>query len=177
MRIIAGEFKGRRLKAPAGSSTRPTADRVREAVFSILGPVEDLRVLDLFAGSGALGIEALSRGAASADFVDSDPKAIDAIRANLALVGVDAPVHKRDALKFVSGAILQESTHFDLIFCDPPYSSAPALAGELSSLLPELISESARIVTESDKRNPLHLALPLELERSYGGTLIAVHRV
>lgn len=177
MRVIAGEFKGRRLKAPPGVGTRPTADRVREALFSILGPLDGLRVLDLFAGSGALGIEALSRGAESAEFVDSDPKAIEAIRANLALVGVESPVHRRDALRFLSGAILQESTHFDLVFCDPPYSSAPALAGELSTLLPELTSESARIVTESDKRNPLHLALPLELERSYGGTLIAVHRV
>ncbi len=175
MRIIAGEFKGRRITAPMGSETRPTGDRLREALFSILGPLEGLRVLDLFAGSGALGIESLSRGAGSAEFVDSDQRAITAIRANLELVGVRAPVHRRDAVRFLAGAILQESDHFDLVFCDPPYSSAPALAGELTRLLPGVISESARIVTESAKRNPLQLDLPLQLERTYGHTRIAIH--
>ncbi|MBA2342365.1 MAG: RsmD family RNA methyltransferase, partial [Thermoleophilaceae bacterium] len=84
MRIVAGEAKGRRLRAPAGRETRPTADRVREALFSILGSVEGLRVLDLFAGSGALGIEALSRGAARAVFTDNARPALDALRDNLA---------------------------------------------------------------------------------------------
>src|SRR2546423_12457906 len=98
MRVVAGAYRGRRIEAPRGRSTRPTSDRVREAVFSILGPIEGLRVLDLFAGSGALGIEALSRGAAAAVFVGSDPPAIVAGRRHLAAGGADAPVQPRPAL-------------------------------------------------------------------------------
>jgi 16S rRNA (guanine966-N2)-methyltransferase len=91
MRVIAGRFRGRRLTAPRGSGTRPTADRVREALFSMLGEIEGASVLDLFAGTGALGIEALSRGAASAVFVERDPAALAALRANLAALGLQTP--------------------------------------------------------------------------------------
>ena len=100
MRVIAGTYGGRRLQAPPGEATRPTSDRVREALFSILGDrVDGARVLDLFAGSGALGLEALSRGAASATFVDSAPAAIRAVRANLAALGAEAEVVRADALR------------------------------------------------------------------------------
>ena len=102
MRVVAGLYRGRRLQAPPGRSTRPTSDRVREALFSILGPaVEGARVLDLFAGSGALGIEALSRGAAEAVFVESDPRAAAAIRGNLKTLDASGRVHARDALALV----------------------------------------------------------------------------
>ncbi len=90
MRVIAGTHRGRRLRAPRGAATRPTADRVREAVFAIVGDCSGLAVLDLFAGSGAMGIEALSRGAASATFVDSDPRAAACVRANLAALDLTA---------------------------------------------------------------------------------------
>ncbi|HET8673276.1 MAG TPA: 16S rRNA (guanine(966)-N(2))-methyltransferase RsmD [Thermoleophilaceae bacterium] len=173
MRIVAGKFKGRRLSAPAGRATRPTADRVREALFSILGPLEGERVLDLFAGSGALGIEALSRGAAAAVFVDSEQRAVAAIRRNLDALGAEAAVHRRDALAFLRG---QHDGSFDLVFLDPPYSSASELAGALSELLPAALAEGARIVSESDKRTPLELTLPLVDERVYGDTRIAIHR-
>jgi 16S rRNA (guanine966-N2)-methyltransferase len=172
VRIVAGEFKGRRLHAPKGQRTRPTADRVREALFSILGPVDGLRVLDLFAGSGALGIEALSRGAGAATFVDSDPGAVEAIERNLAAVGVEAPVHKRDVLAFLA----DHDEHYDLVLIDPPYSSAGRLVGSLSERLPGVVTENARIVTESDKRAPLELDLSLDDERTYGDTRIAIHR-
>jgi 16S rRNA (guanine966-N2)-methyltransferase len=172
LRVVAGRYKGRRLRAPAGRATRPTADRVREALFSILGPVEGLGVLDLFAGSGALGIEALSRGAAAATFVDSDPRAVAAVRANLDAIGVDAPVHRRDALAFLA----RGDQTYDLVFLDPPYSSPARLAERLTELLPRALSDAARIVSESDKRNPLPLGLPLEDERTYGDTRIAIHR-
>ena len=172
MRVVAGECRGRRLAAPAGRRTRPTADRVREALFSILGPVDGLRVLDLFAGSGALGIEALSRGAAAAAFLDSDPRAVAAIRRNLASIGVSAPVHRRDALAFLRAT----GGRYDLVFLDPPYSSARSMAGPLSERLPQVVTESARIVSESHKRAPLELELPLEDERTYGDTRIAIHR-
>jgi 16S rRNA (guanine966-N2)-methyltransferase len=173
MRIVAGSFKGRRLRAPAGARTRPTADRVREALFSILGPLDGERVLDLFAGSGALGIEALSRGAAEAVFVDSDPRAVAAIRRNLEAIGVESAVRRRDALAYLRGA---DDGAFDLVFLDPPYSSASKLAGQLSELLPAVLSKNPRIVSESDKRNPLELTLPLIDERVYGDTRIAIHR-
>lgn len=172
MRVVAGAFKGRRLQAPRGRRTRPTADRVREALFAILGPLDGLRALDLFAGSGALGIEALSRGAAEAVFVDSDPRAVAAVRRNLAAVGADAAVVRRDALAFLGEA----PRAFDIVFLDPPYSSAHRLAGPLSERLPAVVTDNARIVSESDRRAPLEIALPLVEERVYGDTRIALHR-
>jgi 16S rRNA (guanine966-N2)-methyltransferase len=171
MRVVAGDFKGRRLYAPRGRGTRPTADRVREALFSILGDVSGLRVLDLFAGSGALGIEALSRGASEAVFVDRDPRAIAAIRRNLDAVGATAPVVQGYAIDFIG----QRQRGYDLVFVDPPYDSAHRLVGPLSERLPPLLTDDARIVTESDKRQPLLLDLPLIVERAYGDTRIAVH--
>jgi 16S rRNA (guanine966-N2)-methyltransferase len=171
MRIVAGQFKGRRLRMPRGAPTRPTADRVREALFSMLGDVTGARVLDLYAGSGALGIEALSRGAATAVFVERDPRAAAAIQANLDAVGAEADVSRVDALDFLK----RPMSPFDLVFCDPPYDSGPRIAGPLAERLPALLSDNARIVTESDKRNPLELPFPLIRERTYGDTRIAIH--
>jgi len=172
MRVVAGAFKGRRLHAPRGSGTRPTADRVREALFSMLGDVSGARVLDLYAGSGALGIEALSRGAASAIFVERDPRAVSALRRNLEAVGSEAEVRRQDALRFLASA----RGTFGVVFLDPPYDAAVRLAEPLSERLPAVLGEEARIVTESDKRAPLELSLPLERERVYGDTRIAIHR-
>jgi 16S rRNA (guanine966-N2)-methyltransferase len=171
VRVVAGEFRGRRLAAPRGTRTRPTADRVREALFSMLGDMSGARVLDLYAGSGALGIEALSRGADSAVFVERDPRAVAAIERNLESLGLEQEVLRQDAVRFLARA---EGT-FDLVFCDPPYDSASRLAGPLAEHLPALTSEHARIVTESDKRTPLDLPLPLLTERTYGDTRIAIH--
>jgi 16S rRNA (guanine966-N2)-methyltransferase len=172
MRIVAGTYGGRRITAPAGRSTRPTSDRVREALFSILGSVEGLRVLDLFAGSGALGIEALSRGAVEAVFVDSDPRAVQAIEQNVANLGAAGRVTRRDALAWLKAG---DGT-FDLVFVDPPYSSARQMGARLDELLPPLLTETSLTVTESDKRDPLMLAMPLIDERTYGDTRIAIHR-
>ena len=171
MRVVAGEFKGRRLRAPRGLRTRPTADRVREALFSILGDVSGARVLDLYAGSGALGIEALSRGAASAVFVERDARAASAIRDNLRALELDQAVRRQDALRFLAA---NEGT-FDLVFCDPPYDSVPRIAEPLAERLPVLLTQGARIVTESDKRMPLELPFELLAERTYGDTRIAIH--
>jgi 16S rRNA (guanine966-N2)-methyltransferase len=169
--VVAGRFKGRTLHAPPGQGTRPTSDKVREAIFSVLGDIEGLDVLDLFAGSGALGIEALSRGAHSAVFVDSDEKAVTVIRRNLEGVGVEAPVQRRDVLRYLTAV----EGRFELVFVDPPYSSAPRMGESLSRLLPAVLSKDAVIVTESDKRAPLQLELPLEFERDYGDTRIRIH--
>jgi 16S rRNA (guanine966-N2)-methyltransferase len=171
VRVVAGDFKGRRLHAPRGARTRPTADRVREALFSMLGDVSGARVLDLYAGSGALGIEALSRGAESAVFVERDQQALAALRRNLEAVGAAADVRRQDVLRFLARP---EGT-FDLVFCDPPYDVAPRAAVALADALPGITEANARIVTESDKRNPLELPLPLLVERAYGDTRIAIH--
>lgn len=137
----------------------------------MLADVADARVLDLYAGSGALGIEALSRGARSALFVERDPGAAATIERNLELVGAEAEVRREDALRFLS----RSPGTFDLVFCDPPYDSGPRIAGRLAESLPALLSENARIVTESHKRNPIELPLPLITERAYGDTRIAIH--
>jgi 16S rRNA (guanine966-N2)-methyltransferase len=173
MRVVAGRFGGRRIDAPRGRDTRPTSDRVREALFSILGPaVEGARVLDLYAGSGALGIEALSRGASSATFVDSAPRAVAAVRRNLESLGAEAAVERSDAVSYLKRA----GGQFDLVFLDPPYSSAARQAQELSERLPAVLAMDYVIVTESDKRAPLELDFPLADERVYGDTRIAIHR-
>ena len=175
MRVVAGLYGGRRLVAPAGSATRPTSDRVREALFSVLGnSVQGARVLDLYAGSGALGIEALSRGAASAVFVDQAPKAIAAIRANLEALGIEAPVHRMQARAALRPPPTAASA-YDLVFLDPPYRRAAGLGRELSEALPAVLAAGARVVSESDRRDPLELAFPLADERRYGDTIIRIH--
>ena len=128
MRIIAGEWRGRRLQSPPGLETRPTADRVRETLFSMLasrlGSFEGLRVADLFAGSGALGLEALSRGAAFACFVENDPKAATAIRGNAG----DLKALERVQILGGSALTLPRSEPFDLVFADPPYAPGSGTA-------------------------------------------------
>jgi 16S rRNA (guanine966-N2)-methyltransferase len=125
VRIIAGEFKGRRIKTPAGDRTRPTAGRVREAWFSILqAEIPGARVLDLFAGSGALGLEALSRGAVAVDFVEKHGLALEVLRANIATLGVEdrVKIHRTDALRFAE----RVTAPYDVAFADPPYASGDA---------------------------------------------------
>ena len=176
MRVVSGTYKGHRLVAPKRASTRPTADRVREALFSLLGSVEGAHVLDLYAGSGALGIEALSRGAADATFVDSDAAAVRAVRQNLAHVGVEqARVVRAGAGPFLKGAA-RRGERWDLAFCDPPYRLAHRLGRDLEALLPPVLDQEARIVCESSTRQPLHLGLPIVTERRYGDTLICIYR-
>ncbi len=175
MRIVAGTLGGRRIAAPAGSATRPTGDRVREALFSVLGAaVQDARVLDLFAGSGALGLEAISRGAACAVFVDSSQRAVAAVRANLATLGIEADVRRMDARTALRTASARGEA-YDLVFLDPPYRRAAGLGRELSEAIPALLAPGARVVTESDRRAPLELGLPCTDERRYGDTLIRIH--
>ncbi len=164
------------LRAPKGTATRPTSDRVREALFSILGSVDGAEVLDLFAGSGALGIEALSRGAAGATFVDSAAGAVAAVRDNLEQLGLDAVVLRMPALRALTCTPVAER-QYDLVFLDPPYRLASSLSRGLSTTLPPILSREARVVVESDRRSPLTLDLPLLRERQYGDTLIRVHVV
>jgi 16S rRNA (guanine966-N2)-methyltransferase len=179
MRIISGQLGGRRLHAPAGDATRPTSDRVREAVFNILGPPPDgTAVLDLFAGSGAMGLEALSRGAARATFVDRGRPALAALRANIAALGVDdrARVIAADAVTYLRSA---PELGARWVFIDPPYRSD--LAAQVLDLLggaPRLLAERASIVVEHDRRNPpldRHGSLIRTDSRRYGDTVIAFY--
>lgn len=143
MRIIAGAAKGRRLVGPKGSGTRPMMDRAKEAIFSSLGPrVVDATVLDLYAGSGSLGLEALSRGAADAVFVERSRIALEALRTNVAAVDLGGSVVARDVEVF-----LADSTDtFDMAFVDPPYALAlPSVANVLGLLAPRL-AEGAVVI-------------------------------
>jgi 16S rRNA (guanine966-N2)-methyltransferase len=165
IRIIAGEFKGRRLQTPKTDTVRPTADRVREAWFSILQrPVRGARVLDLFAGSGALGLEALSRGATTADFVERHRLALATLKANIKTLKVDdrAAVHTADALRFA------EHLHpgqYDVAFADPPY------AGEHAARLVALfrVNPFARIISIE---HPADQPIPGDDTRRYGDTAV-----
>jgi 16S rRNA (guanine966-N2)-methyltransferase len=177
VRVVAGRFGGRRLHAPPGRATRPTSDRVREALFSTLGPVDGAAVLDLFAGSGALGIEALSRGAARAVLVERDARAAGVIRANLDALGLgagEAVVLRMPVQRALRDARERGDT-YDLVLLDPPYRIAPALGRELSQALSAVLAPDGRIVAESDRRAPLELSLPAVHERRYGDTLIRIH--
>ena len=180
MRITGGEFASRVLRVPK-RDVRPTTDRVREALFSMLahrGALAGARVLDAFAGSGALGLEALSRGAASAVFVEKSRDAAETLAGNISALGVDARarVVVRDAasaLRSLAGA----GESFDLCFLDPPYASS--LAADTLAILAGsgLLSERALVVAESDRRHaPGPIAgLALALERRYGDTLISFY--
>jgi 16S rRNA (guanine966-N2)-methyltransferase len=175
MRVVAGVHGGRELVAPPGRETRPTSDRVREALFSILADVRGARVLDLFAGSGALAIEALSRGAAQATLVDPSGPAIEAIRRNLTRLGIEAEVHRLTAAGWLERA-RHNARQYDLVFIDPPYRQAPDLGPGLSTALAPVLGAGARVVVESDRRAPLQLDMEVERSRRYGDTSITIHR-
>ena len=178
MRVIAGRLGGRRLTAPSGKVTRPTSDRVRESLFGLLGELGGASVLDLFAGAGGLGIEALSRGAAAAVFVERDGAAVKALRANLAALELQpgiAQVRREGVLAALRTAKAREET-YDLVFIDPPYPQASDWGPELSAGLPALLRPAARVIVETDRRTPLELGVKVERERRYGDTSITIHR-
>jgi 16S rRNA (guanine966-N2)-methyltransferase len=171
VRVVAGSARGRRLTTPTGAGTRPTADRVREATFNALGSlgaVEGATVLDLFAGSGAMGIEALSRGAAAATFVDRDPKALAAVRANLDVTGLAerATVVRDDAERWLAGA-----GWYDLAVLDPPYATDDAAWARLLGGL-----DAGVVVLESDRVVPLPGTWTILRSRTYGGSVVVLAR-
>ncbi len=178
MRVVAGTLGGRRFDAPPGTDTRPTSDRVREALFSALADVGGARVLDLYAGSGALAIEALSRGAAHAVINDNNARATAVIRANLAALGLGrdvAEVRRRDALRVLRDAS-EAGESYDLVFLDPPYRLATGLGPDLAPALAPILAPGARVIGESDRRTPLDLpGMSTPFERRYGDTLLRIH--
>jgi len=173
MRIIAGSHKGARIFAPKGE-TRPTGDRVREAAFNLIGPVEDMAVLDLFAGSGAMGLEALSRGAASVVFVESDREAQRAIERNLEKLGLTgARIVKSDARRALA-AEAAARRRYDLVLVDPPYRMFDSLQTTLAAYLPAVLAEDGLLVVETDKRTEPDLPLAQRTSRTYGSARITV---
>lgn len=174
MRVVGGRLGGRPLIAPRGRGTRPTPERVREALFSILGSLEGERVLDLFAGSGALGIEAVSRGAVQLTLVDSARGAVAAMKRNVDSLNLEAEIRQQPALGFLEQA-RKERREYDLVFLDPPYSQAVRLGPPLSAALAPVLTPDARVVFESDRRAPGELLLRRADERRYGDTLIQIY--
>ena len=193
MRVVGGAWRGRRLTAPAGRATRPTSDLVREAIFDVLapllaaatppatpphdpgaGPLGGLIVLDLFAGSGALGIEALSRGAAASTFVERAPAAIRVLRANLARVGAPAdavhvrPADYRRALK----ADAAGAKRYNLVLVDAPYALYPAVELELAGRLPAVLAPGALVVVETARGQAVSLLLAERSVKLYGDTRV-----
>jgi 16S rRNA (guanine966-N2)-methyltransferase len=174
MRIIAGTHRGRRIAAPKGEQTRPTGDRVREALFNLVGPVHDASVLDLFAGSGALGLEALSRGARRCVFAEKDPTACRVIRRNLESLGLTgALVLQRDAVSVLREERTAGRRH-ELILLDPPYGAWEGLEPVLAELLPEVVGSDGLVVVESDARTEPALPLDLVTARRYGSARLTL---
>ena len=171
MRIIAGTHRGARIAAPKGAATRPTGDRVREAAFNLIGPLDGAAVLDLFAGSGALGLEALSRGAASVTFVEADRAACRTIADNLAKLKLTgARVTCADAV----WTLRQETRAYDLVLVDPPYEDWVELEPRLAEHLPRVLAPDGLLVVETGARDEPSLPLRLRTSRRYGSARLTL---
>ena len=184
MRVIAGRLGGRKLVAPPGDATRPTADRVREALFSVLADLEGARVLDLFAGTGALGVEALSRGAMHATFVEQARPALRALRQNLHTLGIEdattvLPIPVERALKSAPW----ELESFDLVFIDPPYALmrngrfSDPIGAAMERGLATALCPGGHVIIEhgSDEQAPEVSGITLEQTRVYGDTALSFY--
>lgn len=177
MRIIAGLYRGRPLIAPKGDTTRPTADRTREALFSMLtsrlGSVEDLRVLDLFAGSGALGLEALSRGAATCTFVEQDGAALDCLRINIVKLGVTGADVRAQSVMALGPA----PAPYDLILLDPPYDSGAGVVALERLLRLGWIAPGALVSVETMKKEDVAPeGFEVDTERVHGKAKLTLLR-
>jgi len=177
MRVIAGRFGGRRLFDAPREGVRPTSDRVREALFARLGALDECRVLDLYAGTGTLGIEALSRGAAHAVFIERSRPALAVLMRNLAALGLD----EHGAVRVVRGDVptalrrlARDAEKFDRVFIDPPYESGEAVRALEALVASDLLARDAEVVVEASRRHPVAPVpglAPVD-ERRYGDTLI-----
>lgn len=171
MRIIAGRHKGARIFAPPGHDTRPTGDRVREAAFNLIGPVEGASVLDLYAGSGAMGLEALSRGAEEATFVESDREACRAIERNVAkLAFTGARIACGDVLRFLAS----ERFRYDLVLVDPPYEMVESLHMRLGPYLRAVLADDGLLVFETAAKTEPDLPLHRRTSRRYGSARLTL---
>lgn len=173
MRVIAGAFKGRRLVAPVTGDTRPVTDRVKESIFSSLGGVVvGARVLDLYAGAGSFGIEAVSRGAVTATFVERAPKALAALRENLASLGIEATVKAIPVERYAT------EERFDLVFCDPPWPMASDEVGRVLERLAPVIEDDGMVLLtrRSTDQVPVPYGFEMDDDRRMGDTRIIRYR-
>lgn len=176
MRVTGGALRGRRIRVPPGAAVRPTSDRVRESLFGRLGDLGGVRVLDVFAGSGALGIEALSRGADAAVFIERSGSVATVLRSNLDALGLSTQAHlvRGEAAAGVR-RLAQEGARFELVLLDPPYQDAAALLRALRALASSgILAPHATVVVEASKHAPPPLVEGLALvdERRYGDTVL-----
>jgi 16S rRNA (guanine966-N2)-methyltransferase len=174
LRIIAGSRKGARIFAPKGLETRPTGDRVREAVFNLVGPVDGAEVLDLYAGSGAMGLEALSRGALRVTFVESDREAAETILRNLDKLQLEGAVVLREDAGRRLATDAAGGRRYDLVLIDPPYSMLARTLPTLATYLPAVVAANGIAVVESDARDEPDLPLPKRTSRRYGAARVTV---
>ena len=175
VRIVAGAKRGRRLKVARGGATRPTSERVREATFDVLGPVDGLVVLDLFAGTGAMGLEALSRGAAHCVFVEEDQAVVAVLRENIADLGYGScsrvmPAGYEQALR----RLAQGDRGFDLLFVDPPYRMLAEVEVTLKPLVASLLGDNGVVIVEGDKSSRVTLGETTVFDRIYGDTRVTM---
>ena len=174
MRIVAGSRKGARIFAPRGLDTRPTGDRVREAVFNLVGPVDGAEVLDLYAGSGAMGLEALSRGAARVTFVESDRAAAETILRNLDKLRLEGAVVVREDVARRLAADAAGGRRYDLVLVDPPYAMLARTLPILAAHLPVVLAPDGVAVVESDAREEPDLPLLKRTSRRYGSARVTL---
>jgi 16S rRNA (guanine966-N2)-methyltransferase len=174
MRIIAGSRKGARIFAPKGHEVRPTGDRVREAIFNLVGPVDEMDVLDLFAGSGAMGLEALSRGASQVTFVEADRTAAEMIVRNLEKLRLEGATVLRDDAARKLAADAASGRRYDLVLIDPPYRMLARLLPTLAAYIPAVVAPEGIVVVESDAREEPELPLPQRTSRRYGSARVTV---
>jgi len=177
LRIIAGERKGHHIKVPRGGDVRPTSERVREALFAALDDIQGLSVLDLFAGTGALGLEALSRGAGRCTFVEADPAVVAILSANIRLLRYEGaasvlPFDYRRAIRLLAGG----QSSFDLLFVDPPYRMLADVQAALTPVLPRLLAPGSLVVIEGPRRIGVDLGLEVVFERRYADTVVTMLR-
>jgi 16S rRNA (guanine966-N2)-methyltransferase len=174
VRIIAGSRKGHRIAAPKGQDTRPTGDRVREAAFNLIGPVDGAAVLDLYAGSGAMGLEALSRGAETATFVEADARAAAAIQQNLEKLRLTGARIVRDDAARALAAEAASGRKYDLVLVDPPYDRYLDLQPMLARYLPHVLSAGGLIVVETEQRVQPELPFEQRTSRKYGAARLTL---
>jgi 16S rRNA (guanine966-N2)-methyltransferase len=176
VRIIAGTHRGHRIHAPQGLDTRPTSDRVRENVFNLVGPLDGATVLDLYAGSGALGLEALSRGASRAVFVELDADAARTIERNLDKLRLTGTVLRRDAVAALA-AEAGSGRKYDLVLVDPPYEMFTDVQPQLARYLPSVLADDGLLVVETDARVQPELPLLERTSRRYGAARVTLYEV
>lgn len=178
VRIVGGSRRGRGIQVAPNAEVRPTGQKVREAIFDVLGPIVNLRVLDLFAGSGAMGFEALSRGAAECVFVESDLAVAGVLRKSVEALGFEpaARVMRSGYLAAVKG-LVGAGAAFDLLFVDPPYRMLAEVEVLLAPLLPQLLTDDGVAVVEGDKSTSVTLGRTPVFERVYGDTKVTVIRL